>query len=421
MNTRSLYAAALLLAATCTVSAATVNVTIACSGQIDAAIDSALGMISPSGPSDLAITLSTGSGACNVFQPHAISGAVSVAFIGPSDGTALFMGAGLIVPRFQVTDGARFSLNGVTVGSAPRSVVSVTNATFTADNVTFSGNQSDQAGGAIVATGSAVTITRSVFDLNGGAVLDGAAIAMYGPGAGSLTVSDSRFSRNLFVNTIGRGGAIFSDGVAVTLNRVLFDSNKAPNNTGGAIYIDGGNLTVRNSTFTGNQAQWGGAIAIANPASSSTLLNNVTMRADSASLAGSELYISDTSGTIAASAIMITNSLISGTCAVPAGAVPTNPGSHKSIESPGNTCALPAGTNSVSVPDASLHLGILSDNGGYTRTLLPETFSVLIDNGGNDCESVDQRNFTRNVGACDVGALEVGAIDRIFAGGFESN
>ena len=92
MNTRSFYAAALLLAAApCIASAATVNVTIACSGQIDAAIDSALGMISPSGPSDLAITLSTGGGLCNVQQPHAISGAVSVTFIGPADGTALFM------------------------------------------------------------------------------------------------------------------------------------------------------------------------------------------------------------------------------------------------------------------------------------------------------------------------------------------
>jgi predicted outer membrane repeat protein len=410
MNIRSLYAAALLLAvAPPFASAATVNVTIACSGQIDAAIDTALGMISPSGPSDLVITLSTGGGLCNVFQPHAISGAVSVTFIGPSDGTALFMGGSPIVPRFQVTDGARFSLNGVTVGSAPRSVVSVTNATLTVDNVKFSANQSDQAGGAITATGSVVTIMHSVFDSNSASV-NGAAIAMDGPGTGSLTVSDTRFHNNQFVSTLGAGGAIYSNGVAVTINRVLFDANKAPNNTGGAVYINGGNLTVRNSTFTGNQAPTGGAIAIANPASGSTLLNNVTMRADSAS-SGSELSVS---GTIGASAIAITNSLIAGTCAGL-----TTPVAHNSIESPGNTCALPAGTNSVSVPDADLHLGTSSDNGGYTFTLLPQTFSVLIDSGGNDCESVDQRDFTRNVGACDVGAVEVGATDRIFAGTFD--
>jgi hypothetical protein len=51
--------------------------------------------------------------------------------------------------------------------------------------------------------------------------------------------------------------------------------------------------------------------------------------------------------------------------------------------------------------------------------LIPQTLSVLIDSGGNDCESVDQRDFTRNVGACDVGAVEAGATDRIFAGTFE--
>ncbi len=418
MNTRSLYAAALLLAgATSTVSAATVNVTIACSGQIDAAIDSALGMISPSGPNDLVITLSTGVGVCTVLTPHPIAGAISVTFNGPNDGTALFMG-GSLVPKFQVNGGALFSLNNLTAESAPHSVVSVSSATFLADNVSFLSNNSDGAGGAITATGSDVTITRSVFQGNG-AALNGAAIAMDGPGTGSLAVSDTRFSGNQISNmTIGDGGAIYSNGVALTLNRVLFESNKSPNNTGGAIYIDGGDLTVRNSTFTGNQAQWGGAIAIANPASNSTLLNNVTMRADTASLAGGELYVS---GTVAASAITITNSLISGTCAVLTGSVPTNPISHNSVESPGNTCALPAGTNSVSVLDANLYLSTLSDNGGYTRTFLPQTFSVLIDSGGNDCESVDQRDFTRNVGVCDVGALEVGAIDRIFAGTFEVN
>jgi len=236
---------------------------------------------------------------------------------------------------------------------------------------------------------------------------------MDGPGTGSLSVSDTRFSNNHIGNTLGVGGAIYSNGVAVTLDRVLFEANKSPNNSGGAIYIDGGNLTVRNSTFTGNQAPLGGAITIANPHSNSTLFNNVTMRADSASTAGSELYVS---GTIEASAITITNSLISGTCAGL-----TSPIAHNSIESPGNTCSLPAGTNSVSVADADLHLGTLSDNGGPTRTFLPQTFSVLIDSGGIDCESVDQRKLTRNAGACDVGALEVGATDRIFVSGFELN
>ena len=60
MNTRSLLTAAFLLAgAPFVVSAATVNVNVACTDQIDAAIDTAWWMISPSGPNDLAIQLST--------------------------------------------------------------------------------------------------------------------------------------------------------------------------------------------------------------------------------------------------------------------------------------------------------------------------------------------------------------------------
>ena len=140
-------------------------------------------------------------------------------------------------------------------------------------------------------------------------------------------------TRDVSEGTLGFVASLVNANFSVA-NTVVSGINKAPNNTGGAIYINGGNMTVRNSTFTGNQAPTGGAIAIANPASGSTLLNNVTMRADSAS-SGSELSVS---GTIAASAIAITNSLISGTCAGL-----TSPIAHNSIESPGNTCALPAG------------------------------------------------------------------------------
>jgi len=39
--------------------------------------------------------------------------------------------------------------------------------------------------------------------------------------------------------------------------------------------------------------------------------------------------------------------------------------------------------------------------------------------GGNDCEHVAQCDFTRHVGACEIGAVEAGAIDRIFAATFE--
>jgi hypothetical protein len=156
----------------------------------------------------------------------------------------------------------------------------------------------------------------------------------------------------------------------------------------------------------------GGAIATVNPSTNPTLLNNVTLRADTAGTSGSELYVSGASPT---SVYTISNSLVSGSCAgVAASAV-----SHASIESPGNTCGFDAAKNSVSIADASLRLSVLANNGGPTRTISPLTGSPLINAGGNDCEKVDQRDFSRNIGQCDVGALEVGATDIIFADGFQ--
>ena len=64
-----------------------------------------------------------------------------------------------------------------------------------------------------------------------------------------------------------------------------------------------------------------------------------------------------------------------------------------------------------------LHLGALADNGGATLTLYTNPGSVLIDMASTDCEGVDQRDLVRNVGGCDVGAVEAGATlaDSIFA------
>jgi predicted outer membrane repeat protein len=199
----------------------------------------------------------------------------------------------------------------------------------------------------------------------------------------------------------------------VTLDRVLFNRNQSQNNRGGAVYVEGADLTIRNSTFTANSAQSGGAVALVNPVSHAISINNATLRADMAVIAATELY---TSGTMTPSAIEITNTLISGNCSGFGGA----PTAHNSIESPGNTCALNVATNRVSVPDSSINLIALSDNGGPTQTMQPSTGSEMIDAGGNDCESVDQRDLVRNVGVCDVGAFEVGAslVDAIFSNGF---
>lgn len=54
----------------------------------------------------------------------------------------------------------------------------------------------------------------------------------------------------------------------------------------------------------------------------------------------------------------------------------------------------------------SPQLGPLQDNGGATLTRLPAINSPLIDAGGLNCPSTDQRRFPRDDGDCDVGAVE---------------
>ncbi len=63
-------------------------------------------------------------------------------------------------------------------------------------------------------------------------------------------------------------------------------------------------------------------------------------------------------------------------------------------------------------------LGALADNGGRTRTLLPQAGSPVIDGGvAAGCPAVDQRGLGRPadgdgdaVAVCDSGAVEVGAV-----------
>ncbi len=64
-------------------------------------------------------------------------------------------------------------------------------------------------------------------------------------------------------------------------------------------------------------------------------------------------------------------------------------------------------------------LGPLSDYGGPTLTRLPLAGSPAIDAGNLFCPGTDQRGFARTDGLCDIGAIEVGATDTLFADGFE--
>jgi hypothetical protein len=76
-------------------------------------------------------------------------------------------------------------------------------------------------------------------------------------------------------------------------------------------------------------------------------------------------------------------------------------------------------------PDVDAGLGPLADNGGFTRTHRPG--ANAIDHGvASACPATDQRGFARPQDGdgngsvvCDVGAVEIGGSDAIFADGFD--
>jgi len=85
------------------------------------------------------------------------------------------------------------------------------------------------------------------------------------------------------------------------------------------------------------------------------------------------------------------------------------------VESPGNTCALSALGDQVSVSTEDLALGPLADNGG-PKTHALGTDSVAVDwipaqncvDADGQPLTTDQRGVTRPQGpACDVGAFEL--------------
>ncbi|MEK7619625.1 MAG: right-handed parallel beta-helix repeat-containing protein [Patescibacteria group bacterium] len=163
-------------------------------------------------------------------------------------------------------------------------------ADYSGRNVVFTGNISQQAGGAIYADGSDISIdlANAIFENNQAATGGGGAIFHNTNylGSGSLKVQDSTFSQNSAPSGTGGGvwvsgetvvrvaRAQFTDNAAATagalsavnITDVLIESSQFQSNEagiGGALFVSGGNVDVVESTFTQNSAgQDGGAIYV---------------------------------------------------------------------------------------------------------------------------------------------------------------
>jgi hypothetical protein len=228
----------------------------------------------------------------------------------------------------------------------------------------------------------------------------------------------------------GAGGAGASS--SPTLTNVTFDGNSAI--AGGAVYNNdggGGNNspTFTNVTFYGNSATGssatgnGGAIYFnGSSGTSSPKFINATFSGNSASNGGA-LYNSGGFGAV------LIGSILWGDTATTNGAEVYSPGGETtsvadSIVEGG--CAGFCGGSSIVTTDPKL--GVLADNGGFTRTLLPGAdgagIDALVCGYADETPLTDQRGAVRPDSAsggsatrCDMGAVEADSLpgDLIFA------
>jgi len=245
----------------------------------------------------------------------------------------------------------------------------------------------------------------------------------------TIDIADSEFRDN--VTEINEPGAIWAEaGSDWHVAGSTFAGNVSAGSTGGAIRVEtDANLLIENSTFSGNSFTAEAAAAHArgaaigyraDPATTSLTLQHVTIVAPTilpTGIVGTALG-GDGGGT--GLSLTVLNSIVRGTCGLDAGAMDANLGN---IESGGDTCAFGAG-NLVGVSSTDLAIGTLGDHGGLTRTYEPGSNSVALGAANPAfCLPADQRGYQRAYpdfdGACDVGAVERGAEERVFADGFE--
>lgn len=236
-----------------------------------------------------------------------------------------------------------------------------------------------------------------------------------------VTIKDSELRDNT-------ARAIYADNAAhIEISGSSFIHNSVDDNAGGAVLAEhGANVSINNSTFSGNSfsvtAAQGGArgaaIGYRNGGGAYIELRHVTIVAPTITPFGIQGLGIGGFGGVGDAEIRVTNSILAGSCHLDAAALLQDNGD---IESPGNTCGLSSANSLVSVSSSSLALGTLGDHGGPTPTYEPAATSVALDAAVTPlCLDLDQRGYTRPFGAgCDVGAVEIGSSDQIFADGFQ--
>lgn len=249
---------------------------------------------------------------------------------------------------------------------------------------------------------------------------------------GTMRLVDVEFRDNIVsANNDDKPAAILAgDEGAWRVSRALLVGNRGGSGEGGAVRVTGGanvvmdNVTFADNTFRSGIVGHGNTIGVdvTNGLPTIFWLLNTTLRRASAvasNLPGSVLSVNG-----AAANVRLYNSLIDGTCAFGSGGDLFQ--AQGNVESIGNTCGLLGiDNNRFNIPANQLHIGSLTDHGGFTDTYLPTAGSLLLDSATPvwcQASAVDQRRYVRPAGGvdCDVGAVEADAIpDSIFSDDFD--
>ncbi len=289
-----------------------------------------------------------------------------------------------------------FDQNQANIGGAFYNQFANSNATFEQLTV-FTGNTTTNVGGAIYNYAGTVVVSDGLLDGNGSTQQGEGAV--FNDTDGTVTIFDTTISNNTATNY---GGGLFTRYGSVELERVLFSGNSAQ--IGGGLFSQYGPLYAANVTFSNNTTT-GNGTAIYHQYGDGNL-RHVTMQQNRSSSPGNSSLL------VGWGTLSLKNVIIAQTGAdyrscqlSPFGQIISL---GNNISSDG-TCFFAEGGDRNNIDPL---LGSLADNGGPTHTHMPLANSPAID--GGPCLAgiaVDQRGYQRPAGAaCDIGAVEVGAI-----------
>jgi hypothetical protein len=243
-------------------------------------------------------------------------------------------------------------------------------------------------------------------DGNGGALSsDGDS---YGVAICGTTVANNRAN--------GYGGGLFlvsgSGKGVTTIDKSFVGSNDSVKaKTGGGLYLRGTKTSLSNSTIAANMGDLVGGVSVnAGTTGGSIDLVNVTLNRNAAAalsadatitgslrnctIAVNDVGIAGGAQIVVANSIIANNDMMNCTDAHPSGG-----GGDIQFPQGGTAC-----TADVTYGDPLL--GMLSDNGGPTETMLPGQGSAVA-GAGHACPATDQRGTPRPANSCTSGAVEI--------------